>query len=66
MHGKICMVTGANSGIGRAIATALATMGATVVMVCRERETGQAAQDEIRRETGNNGVELMIADLSSQ
>lgn len=66
MHGKICMVTGANSGIGRAIATALVRLGATVVMVCRERETGQAAQDEIRRETDNNGVELMIADLSSQ
>ena len=40
MHGKICMVTGANSGIGKATALALAQMGATVVMVCRDRARG--------------------------
>jgi len=37
MQGKICMVTGANSGIGKATALGLAQMGATVVMVCRKQ-----------------------------
>ncbi len=66
MQGKICMVTGANSGIGKAMATALAGMGATVVMVCRQQASGQAALDEIKRTSGSDTVELMLADLSSQ
>lgn len=65
MKGKVCMVTGANSGIGRATATELAKMGASVVMVCRNREKGEAALSEIKRESGNDSIELMIADLSS-
>jgi NAD(P)-dependent dehydrogenase (short-subunit alcohol dehydrogenase family) len=47
MQGKICMVTGANSGMGKATALALAQMGATVVMVCRDRARGEEAQSEI-------------------
>lgn len=66
MKGKICMVTGANAGIGRATALGLAKMGATVVMVCRSRERGEAALAEITRESGNNSVVLLLADLSSQ
>lgn len=66
MQGRIVMVTGASSGIGKAIAAALARMGATVVMVCRDRESGQPAQDDIRRASGNESVELMTADLAAQ
>lgn len=66
MRGKICMVTGANSGIGRATALGLAKLGATVVMVCRDAGRGQTVWAEIREESGNPAVELMIADLSSQ
>lgn len=66
MQGKICIVTGANSGIGKATALGLAKMGATVVMVCRDRIRGEAALFDIQRESGSNGVELMVADLSSQ
>jgi NAD(P)-dependent dehydrogenase (short-subunit alcohol dehydrogenase family) len=66
MRGKICIVTGANSGIGKATALGLAEMGATVVMLCRDRGRGEAAQAEIRGEAGGDAVELMLADLSFQ
>jgi retinol dehydrogenase-14 len=59
------MVTGANSGIGKATAMGLAKMGATVLMVCRDRGRGEAAMAEIKADSGNNGVDLMLADLSS-
>ncbi len=66
MQGKVCMVTGATSGIGKATALGLAQMGATVVMVSRDRARGEAAQSEIKTKSGNNAVDLLIADLSSQ
>ena len=65
MQGKVCVVTGANSGIGKATAQGLAAAGATVVMVCRDRARGAAAQQEIRVATGNTEVELWQADLAS-
>ena len=66
MQGKICMVTGANSGIGKETALALAQMGATVVMVCRDRARGEEARSEITTKSRNNAVDLLLADLSSQ
>jgi len=66
MQGKVCIVTGANSGIGKATALGLAQMGATVVMVCRDQTRGEEAQNEIKTKSGNDAVDLMLADLSSQ
>lgn len=66
MQGKMCMVTGANSGIGKAITLGLAQMGAAVVMVCRSRERGEAARQDIIARTGSGSVDLLLADLSSQ
>ena len=66
MHGKVCIVTGANSGIGKATALELAQMGATVVMVCRDRARGEEAKSEITTKSRNNAVDLLQADLSSQ
>jgi NAD(P)-dependent dehydrogenase (short-subunit alcohol dehydrogenase family) len=66
MQGKICIVTGANSGIGKATALGLAHMGATVVMVCRNQVKGEEAQNEIKEKSGNDAIDLMLADLSSQ
>ena len=65
MKDKVCIVTGSNSGIGKETALALAEMGATVVMVVRNKELGEAARAEIIAETGNNSIDLMICDLSS-
>ena len=60
------MVTGANSGIGKATALGLAQMGATVVMVCRNQSKGEEAQNEIKEKSENDAIDLMLADLSSQ
>lgn len=66
MQGKVCIVTGATSGIGKATALGLAQMGATVVMVCRNKVKGEEAQNEIKEISGNDAIDLMLADLSSQ
>jgi retinol dehydrogenase 14 len=65
MAGRVCVITGSNSGIGKETALALAEMGATVVMVVRNQEKGQKALDEITSTTGNHSVGLMLCDLSS-
>jgi len=65
MNGKVCIVTGSNSGIGKETALALANMGATVVMVVRSPERGEKARAEIVKKTGNAATALMICDLSS-
>lgn len=60
---KVCVVTGANSGMGKITALELARMGATLVMVCRDRSKGEAAKAEIEAATGSIKVNLMQADL---
>src|SRR5712664_2457632 len=65
MKDKVVLVTGANSGIGKAASLALAKIGATVVMVARNKERGEAARLEIVRESQNGSVDLLLADLSS-
>ena len=66
MQGKVCIVTGANSGIGKATTLGLAQTGATVVMVCRDQAKGEEAQQEIKQQSGNEAIDLMLADLTSQ
>ncbi len=66
MKGKHCLVTGANSGIGFATAEELASRGAAVVMVCRDKERGEAARARIAKRVPEASIDLLIADLSSQ
>jgi NAD(P)-dependent dehydrogenase (short-subunit alcohol dehydrogenase family) len=65
MRGRVCIITGANSGIGKAAALELAKLGFSLVMVCRNKERGEAARREIRQATGDESVDLLIADMAS-
>jgi NAD(P)-dependent dehydrogenase (short-subunit alcohol dehydrogenase family) len=66
MHGKVCLVTGATSGIGGVTAEALARQGATTILVARDPARGAATVQRIRQATGNLRVEMLLADLSVQ
>ena len=66
MQGKICLLTGATSGIGKATALGLANMGATVVLVSRNKDKGEALKSELVQQTGNTSLDVLSADLSSQ
>lgn len=65
LSGKVALVTGANSGMGKETARELARMGAGVILGCRSIERGEAAANEITATTGNNSVAVMAVDLSS-
>jgi hypothetical protein len=64
LSGRRCLVTGANSGIGYETALALADLGAEVVLLCRSRERGEQAAQQIREQTGNRRVFLELLDVS--
>lgn len=63
---KVILITGANSGIGKAASIQLARCGATVVMACRSRERGAQALVEVRQASNSPTVYLMDVDMSSQ
>ncbi len=64
LTGQVVVVTGANAGIGKETAVALAGMGATMVMTARDPERGAAALAEVRERTGSSRVELLALDLA--
>jgi NAD(P)-dependent dehydrogenase (short-subunit alcohol dehydrogenase family) len=65
MVGKVILLTGATSGIGKSAAMGLAEKGATIVLVSRNKAKGLATQSEIIKTTGNEKIDLMISDLAS-
>ncbi len=65
MKGKICLITGADGGIGRATTRGLAQKGATIVMACINLDDAKPVCEEIKRESGNENIEMMQVDLAS-
>jgi len=66
MKDRVCVVTGATSGIGRAAASELARRGARVAVHGRSREKCERTVAEIKTESGSDRVEAFVADLNSQ
>ncbi len=64
--GKQVLITGATSGIGAVAATALATQGAALVIIARDRHRGEETLARIRAATGNERLELLVGDLAVQ
>jgi NAD(P)-dependent dehydrogenase (short-subunit alcohol dehydrogenase family) len=64
MEGKICVITGATSGIGLVTAQALAAKGARLVLIGRDPAKGDAARAQIRRGAPSANVDIHCADLS--
>lgn len=65
MQERVCLVTGASNGIGKAAAIKLAKMGASLVLLCRDRDLGETAMAEISLRSGNDDIDLLLADLGS-
>jgi NAD(P)-dependent dehydrogenase (short-subunit alcohol dehydrogenase family) len=65
IHGRVCAVTGANTGIGKATAEGLARLGARVILICRSQSRGRKARAEIEKSTGNDQLEVVEIDLGS-
>lgn len=65
MEGKVCLVTGANTGVGYETARHFAKLRGHVFLGCRSQEKGQAAVEKIVAETGNAKVEFLSLDLNS-
>src|SRR5688572_9065587 len=66
LQDKTIIITGGNSGIGKAAAIQLASLGASVVLACRSKERGEEAAEEVRRATNTLDIEPMQVDMSSQ
>jgi NAD(P)-dependent dehydrogenase (short-subunit alcohol dehydrogenase family) len=66
LENKTVLITGGNSGIGKAAAIQLAEMGAKVVIACRSQERGKKAVEDIQNISANANVELLQMDLASQ
>ena len=66
MDTKVCLITGANSGIGKEAAALIAQLNYKVIMACRNPEKGRKALQEIKKRSGNDKVELKIVDMSLQ
>ncbi len=65
MKGKTCVVTGGNTGIGKATVEGLARQGATVVVACRDVGKGRAAAEDIRSRVPGADLQVMQLDLAS-
>ncbi len=66
MKNKLCIITGANSGIGFETAKSLAQQGAFIVMICRNEDKAIEAKNVIQKEIPSAGIDIILCDFSIQ
>jgi NAD(P)-dependent dehydrogenase (short-subunit alcohol dehydrogenase family) len=66
MKGKRVLITGPTSGVGKEIAIQLASLGAELILACRDFKKGKATAAEITQHTGATNLVVMKVDTSSQ
>src|SRR2546428_11905310 len=66
MTGKVCLITGGNSGIGKATALGLARLNASVAIASRDKDQGEATLIEMRAKSGSRNLHAITAEMSSQ
>ena len=64
MKNKVCIITGANAGIGKKASIQIASKGYHVIMACRNKERGKIALEEVKKLSKSDEVELEIVDMS--
>lgn len=64
LEGKVVVITGANSGIGKELSTYAAAKGANVYMICRSKERAEKAREDVVKATSSDSVNLILADVS--
>ena len=65
MKGKIVLITGGTSGIGKETAQGLAMLGATVVITTRDAQRGEQTRQELIQATKNTNIDVLFCDLAS-
>ncbi len=65
MQGKTVLITGADGGIGSETTKGIARKGATIVMACLDLNDAKPVYEDIKRESGNENIEMMHIDLAS-
>ncbi|MFA5806216.1 MAG: SDR family oxidoreductase [Melioribacteraceae bacterium] len=65
MKDKVCLITGATSGIGKEVAIALAKLDSTIIFTSRNQQKGEMVRNEIITLSNNEKVDFIICDLSS-
>uniref|UniRef100_A0A4W4F4U8 Dehydrogenase/reductase (SDR family) member 13a, tandem duplicate 1 n=1 Tax=Electrophorus electricus TaxID=8005 RepID=A0A4W4F4U8_ELEEL len=65
LNGKTVIITGSNTGIGRATALDLAKRGARIILACRDKQRAESAANDIKKQSGNNEIVYMHLDLAS-
>jgi NAD(P)-dependent dehydrogenase (short-subunit alcohol dehydrogenase family) len=66
MDRKVCLITGANAGIGKAASILIAKKDYEVIIGCRNKERAEKALNEIKKESGSDNIKLLLIDMSSQ